>query len=84
MMYPKPKDIEATIFINGQFCIWDDDPEISFGQVWMPVCIWCKRGPLSSWDGLTCEDCRPKHVILDDLTGIWNAMRKGMLEDYDG
>lgn len=59
-MYPKPKDLNATIFYNGQLNVWDDDPEESFGQVWMPVCIWCKRGPLSSWDGLTCNECVPK------------------------
>lgn len=75
--YDKPKDLNSIIFIDGQMCVWDDSPAISFGQIWMPVCIWCRRGPLNFHTGLTCPDCSNKSFeYLDDIISVWNTVRK--------
>lgn len=50
---------------NGQLCIWDDDPPESFGQLWMPVCVWCHNGPLAAGD-LVCREC-PARAVNDEL-----------------
>lgn len=43
-------------FIDGQLCEWDDEPPEMFGQIWVPVCIWCRNGPLDQ-GRLACDVC---------------------------
>jgi hypothetical protein len=42
----RPHDPSQTRWIDGQYCIWDDAPLEEFGQIWIPVCPVCKRGPV--------------------------------------
>jgi hypothetical protein len=51
-----PRGTEQFRWIDGQLCRWDDDPAEDFGQVWVPVCAWCRRGPLASGER-TCGAC---------------------------
>jgi hypothetical protein len=51
-----PRGAERWRWIDGQLCRWDDDPAEDFGQVWVPVCPWCRRGPLARGER-TCGDC---------------------------
>jgi hypothetical protein len=53
-----PEQPGLTRIIFGQYCVWDDSPAECFGQMWIPVCVWDRRGPLSGDDGLTCPECR--------------------------
>ena len=42
--------------IDGVLVEWDNEPPELFGQIWIPVCAWCRRGPLNS--GVkTCGEC---------------------------
>jgi hypothetical protein len=53
--WPVPPNQTGMVrWINGQLCEWDDAPAVEFGQIWVPVCIWCHRGPLDAGSGLTC------------------------------
>jgi len=54
--FDRPNDVDEEREIEGQLCIWDDSPREEFGQVWIPVCSGCYRGPLSKGE-LTCGEC---------------------------
>ena len=42
--FQRPVDLNETRWIEGQFCVWDDDEEL---RMWIPVCPVCKRGPIT-------------------------------------
>ena len=41
---------------DGRLWVWDDEPAELFGQIWMPVCLWCHAGPLNDGEVL-CGGC---------------------------
>ena len=45
--FQRPDDINEQREIEGQLCIWDNDPLDHPGQFWIPVCPECWRGPLN-------------------------------------
>lgn len=42
-----PDDPTETREIEGQLCMWDNDALECFGQMWIPVCRTCRRGPIN-------------------------------------
>lgn len=59
--FQRPDNILETREINGQLCVWDDDPEEDFGQLWIPVCRMCLRGPLNKGQ----QYCHRDKCIVD-------------------
>jgi hypothetical protein len=47
----------AQRFIGMQLCLWDPAPLGEWGQLWLPVCLYCLRGPLSEAQ-VTCGQCQ--------------------------
>jgi hypothetical protein len=71
-----PSNPMMVRFFNGQLEAWDDTPPECFGQVWMPVCIWCRGGPLSEHEGLTCGLCKGYTDADPEVTVVgWHAYR---------
>jgi len=42
--------------IDGQLVEWDDSPPEEFGQLWISICPWCRRGPLNHRQ-VRCGEC---------------------------
>jgi hypothetical protein len=53
-----PPPGQSHRWIDGQFCAWDPEPAEVWGQIWIPVCTACRRGPLMSGQ-VTCGVCPP-------------------------
>ncbi len=74
--FQRPDDLHERREIKGQLCIWDDDPIADFGQIWMPICPDCGRGPLDQGQRYChgteckvgcpgCDYCKPQG--LEDM-----------------
>lgn len=61
-MYPfePPENPYEVRYYCGKLYVWDNTPEVEFGQTWIPVCFWCNGGPLDDKDGLICIECEQK------------------------
>ena len=64
---PPGNPAESRI-IDGQFCVWDDGSFDEFGQIWIPVCPDCRRGPLDKGEyycgGNLCIDSGRSQAVV--------------------
>jgi hypothetical protein len=69
--------------IDGRLHAWDDDPPEEFGQLWIPVCGACRRGPLVAGERF-CGDCREELVRQRAGIGVEAAKLRELCDRLSG